>query len=59
VRTLINAILLAAIFYIVYVSRYIYLPNIIHMCTLTEFTSVSVLSTIVARPRRADCVLMY
>lgn len=57
VRMLINAILGCDILY--RVSRYIYLPNIIHMCILSEFTSVSMLSAIVARPRRADYVLIY
>ena len=58
-RMLINAILGCDI--LCRVSRYVYLPtNVIHMCMLTEFTSVSTLSTtIVARPRRADYVLMY
>ena len=57
VRTLINAILGCDV--LCRVSRYIYLPTIIHVCMLSEFTSVSMLSTIVARPRRADYVLMY
>ena len=56
-RTLINAILGCDV--LCRASRYVYLPNVIHMCILTEFTSVSMLSTIVARPRRADYVLMY
>ena len=55
-RTLINAILGCDV--LCRVSRYIYLSNVIHMCVPSEFTSVSMLSIIVARPRRADYVLI-